>query len=66
MNILTIDEYIYLNWIRSLAPDQKAELVEQLQSGTEDAPELSATLAQSYPHDLLNIAKSIGGNQLFL
>lgn len=59
---LKIDEFIFLNWIRSLTAEQRTVLIKYIQSGKFNASDLSRALVESYPHDLLDIAKSIGGN----
>ncbi len=59
---LTIDEYIFLNWVRSLTHEQRTVLLTYLKTGKKNPADLSRALAKSYPHNLLNIAKSIRGN----
>ena len=58
--VLNIDEFIFLSWLRSLTDEQRTVLIKYLKSGKFNALDLSRTLVESYPHDLLDIAKSIG------
>jgi len=57
--VLTIDEYIFLNWVRSLTEEQRTVLLKHLQSGEAKPNTLSPTLLESYPHNLLDIATAI-------
>lgn len=57
--VLTTDEYVFLSWIRSLTYEQQTVLLKYLKTGKFNAADLSSTLVESYPHNLLDIAKSI-------
>jgi hypothetical protein len=60
--LLTTDEYIFLSWIRSLTNEQRDVLLKYLKNGNKNPADLSRVLAESYPHNLLNIARTIRRN----
>ena len=60
--ILTVDEYIFLSWLRSLSKEEQDLFIGLLKNDDTQLPSSSIAFVQSYPHDLFDIAKSIGGN----
>jgi hypothetical protein len=58
-DVLSIDEYIFLMWTRSLTDEQRENLVQCVKDNTQ---ELSTALFQGYPHDLLDIARTVSRN----
>jgi len=61
MENLSIDEYIFIMWIRSLTDFERALLYDVVINKNTSLLPLCTGFLQNYPHSLLNVALAIGG-----
>lgn len=59
MTVVSIDEYIFIMWVRSLTDFEKALLYELVVNRNTSLFPLCISFLQNYPHSLLDIAITI-------
>lgn len=60
MTRLSIDEYIFLMWVRSLSHSERTLFYEYIKTGNPFLVPLCIGFLHNYPYSLLNLAISVG------